>query len=354
MTSDQGVWEQRWHPLRREWVIVTSHRNKRPWSGGEVETSSADIPDYVHDCYLCPGNQRVSGCVNPDYEQVYVFDNDHPSVGLNAPVELEQPQGIYQNQPATGIARVVCYDPRHNVSLAELNANQCREVLLSLRQECAALGSRAEIKSVFLFENKGEVTGVSNPHPHCQIYGTSFIVPGIQLELDSVNQHFSETGASLFDEIIDAEKSDGRRIIAENATAIAFIPYFARFPYETYIVSKSHATSLGDLSEQQIADFSKVLQDVLIRFDNLWRSSFPYIMVFHQAPCDGQKQNHYRFHIQFHPPLRQPGLQKYLAGTETGGGLFLNDTCPEEKAAELRSLPGVHYKTDPKARNDDE
>ncbi len=119
MTSDQGVWEQRWHPLRREWVIVTSHRNQRPWSGGEVEKPSADIPAYERDCYLCPTNQRISGRVNPNYEQVYIFDNDHPSVGLNAPVDLELPQGIYQNQPATGITRVVCYDPRHNVTRSE-------------------------------------------------------------------------------------------------------------------------------------------------------------------------------------------------------------------------------------------
>jgi UDPglucose--hexose-1-phosphate uridylyltransferase len=345
MTSDQGVWEQRWHPLRREWVIITSHRNARPWSGGEVDNPSDDIPGYLHDCYLCPTNQRISGQVNPDYEQVYSFDNDHPSVGLNAPENLEQPEGIYQNQPATGIARVVCYDPRHNVSLAELNVKQCSEVLLRLRQECTELSAHPEIKSVFLFENKGEVTGVSNSHPHCQIYATSFVLPTIKLELDAVNHHYSETGKSLFQEIIDSEKLDGRRIIAENNSAIAFIPYFARFPYETYVVSKSDHASLGELAEHQITEFAGVLLDVLVRFDNLWRTSFPYIMIFHQAPCDGQGHKHYRFHVQFHPLLRQPGLQKYLAGTETGGGLFLNDTCPEEKAAELRALSNLHYKS---------
>jgi UDPglucose--hexose-1-phosphate uridylyltransferase len=351
MTSKKGVWERRWHPLRREWVIVTSHRNERPWSGAEVKDLSADIPPYLPDCYLCPTNKRISGRVNADYQQVFVFDNDHPSVGLNAPTDLQQPAGIYRNQPATGIARVVCYDPRHNVSLAELTVEQCSEVLVSLRHECAQLALHPEVKCVFLFENKGEVTGVSNPHPHCQIYATSFVLPAIQLELDAVNEHHRETGGSLFDEMIQAEMVDGRRVLAENDTAVAFIPYFARFPYETYIVSKSDGASLSDLSDPQVFGFAALLSEVLIRFDNLWQTTFPYIMVFHQAPCDGSEHQHYRFHIQLHPPLRQPGLQKYLAGTETGGGLFLNDACPEEKAAELRAVSNIHYKSEPRDKN---
>ncbi len=344
MSLSDSVWEQRWHPLRREWVIVTSHRNKRPWEGAEVENRPDDLPGYVPDCYLCPTNRRVSGCINPDYAQVYAFDNDHPSFALHAPLELETPAGIYRNHAATGITRVVCYDPRHNVSLAELNAGQCDAVLGQLRQECRELAAHDEITNILVFENKGAITGTSNPHPHCQIYATGFTFPGLDLEMAAVNAHYRETGHSLFEEIITSEQADGRRIIAENKHALAFIPYFARFPYETYVMSKTEQQSLTDLSDQQISGFSRVLRDVLIRFDNLWQQSFPYMMVFHQAPFDDKQYPLYRFHIQFHPLLRQPGLQKYLAGVETGAGLFLNDTCPEEKAAELRALPDIHFK----------
>ena len=182
MSSNKGVWEKRWHPLRREWVVITSHRNTRPWQGAAADQAPGDLPGYVDDCYLCPGNSRVSGQLNPDYQQVYIFDNDHPSVAPDAPAPLESPPGIYQNLPATGVTRVVCYDPRHNVSLAELETSQIAEVLQRLRQECIELGSLEEIVSVFPFENKGEITGVSNPHPHGQIYATDFVFPAIQLE----------------------------------------------------------------------------------------------------------------------------------------------------------------------------
>jgi UDPglucose--hexose-1-phosphate uridylyltransferase len=339
------VWEQRWHPLRREWVIITSHRGSRPWSGGELEELNKPVDEFIDDCYLCPGNKRVSGMSNPQYEQIFVFDNDHPSIGNEAPAQLAVPAGIYQNKQASGVARVVCYDPRHNVSLAELTEQQCLELLVALGKECDELSKAPSVNSIFLFENKGEVTGVSNPHPHCQIYGTNFIFPAIRMELDAVTDHRAETGRSLFADIINAEKEDGRRIIAENDSAIAFIPYFARYPYETYVLCKSDATTLAELDVAQLKELSEVLGEVLVRFDNLWNTSFPYIMVFHQAPCDGGSYEDYRFHIQFHPPLRQPGLQKYLAGAESGGGCFLNDVSPEQAAADLSAVSNQHYKT---------
>ncbi|HEY0376395.1 MAG TPA: galactose-1-phosphate uridylyltransferase [Pyrinomonadaceae bacterium] len=337
-------WEERWHPLREEWVIIAAHRQNRPWSGSTIEHEEERPPVYVPDCYLCPGNVRVSGRRNDDYAGTFVFDNDHPSVGPEAPQELQQPAGIYRNQPAQGIARVVCYSPNHSLTLAELEPEEVVNLLRVWQEQYTDLGGRDEVKYVLTFENKGEAVGVSNPHPHCQIYATNFVFKTIETEARAGQRHLRETGRILFQDIIAAEREDGRRIIFENETAIAFMPYFARYAYEVYVAPKRTHPSLAALPDDELRDFAAALQNVLIRFDNLWRMPFPYVMVLHQAPTDGGDYGAYHFHIQFHPPLRRPNLLKYLAGPEIGGGNFLSDTAPEEKAAELRAQPDVHYK----------
>lgn len=338
------VWEERWHPLREEWVIIAAHRQNRPWSGGTIEHTEAAAPDYVPDCYLCPGNMRVSGKRNLDYANTFVFDNDLPSVSLDAPAELSEPLGIYRNRPARGIARVVCYSPLHSLTLAELETDEVAELLRVWQEQYHELGSREEIKHVLIFENKGEAVGVSNPHPHCQIYATNFVFKTIETEARVSQKHLSETGRVLFQDVIAAEKQDGRRIICENETAIAFMPYFARYAYEVYVAPKATHPSIAALSDAELSDCADVLRQVLIKFDNLWRIPFPYVMPLHQAPTDGGNYNGFHFHIEFHPPLRRPNLLKYLAGPEIGGGNFLSDTAPEEKAAELRAASDIHYK----------
>jgi UDPglucose--hexose-1-phosphate uridylyltransferase len=338
------TWEQRWHPLREEWVIIAAHRQNRPWSGEEIADQGASLPDYVADCYLCPGNARVSGKRNPPYEQVFVFDNDHPCVGMDAPQTLEPPPGIYRKRPAQGIARVVCYTPKHNLTLAELPVAGVDALLQAWQEQYHDLGDRPEINHVLIFENKGEVVGVSNPHPHCQIYATNFVFKYIETEVHVSRRHLAETGRVLFQDILAAEQADGRRIIVENDSAIAFLPYFARYVYEAYVAPRATYPSLAALPDAERLDFARVLKQMLIKFDNLWHMSFPYVMVLHQAPTDGNDYNGFHFHIEFHPPLRKPTLLKYLAGPEIGGGNFLSDTSPEEKAAELRALPETHYK----------
>jgi len=338
------VWEERWHPLREEWVMIAAHRQNRPWSGSTVRHSANSLPEYVEDCYLCPGNKRVSGKVNPPYDQIFVFDNDHPSVSLDAP-EPEPPRSSFHRvQRAQGISRVVCYSPRHDLTLSELSREQILELLGTWQQQYVDLGSRDEIKYVLVFENKGEAVGVSNPHPHCQIYANNFVYKVMATELDAGRRYFEEHGRPLFQDIIRSEKEDGRRIIAENDTAIAFLPYFARYAYEVFVAPKEVHPHIAALSSAELNDFAEVLRTVLIKFDNLWQMPFPYVMPLHQAPTDGHDHSTYHFHIQFHPPLRKPNLLKYLAGPEIGGGNFLSDTSPEEKAAELISMPVVHYK----------
>jgi len=338
------TWEERWHPLREEWVVIAAHRQDRPWSGEVTRSQSQSAPEYVPDCYLCPCNSRISRESNPAYEQIFVFDNDHPSVSLSAPAPLPPISDIYHARPATGISRVVCYSPKHNLTLAELSKVEIEALMQTWQEQYAELGDRPEIEHVLIFENKGEVVGVSNPHPHGQIYANNFIFKTTENETRVAERYFAENRRVLFQEIIKTEQVDGRRVIAENDSAIAFIPYFARYPYEVFVAPKETHPSIAAMSSGEVADLAAVLKTVLVKFDNLWKMPFPYVMPLHQAPTDGADHSTFHFHIEFHPPLRKPNLLKYLAGPEIGGGNFLNDSSPEERAVELQSMPNVHYK----------
>ena len=339
------TWEERWHPLREEWVIVAAHRQERPWLGNVVAAPAARLPEYLADCYLCPGNTRVSGLRNAAYRDVFVFDNDHPSVSPDVPRELVPAPGIFRSRPAEGVARVVCYSPRHDLTLAELAHAEIVTLLRTWQAQVRELGARPEVVSVLVFENKGEVVGVSNPHPHCQIYANNFVWKTLETELVAGERYFAETGRVLFQDVIRSEREDGRRILYADETAVAFVPYFARYAYETYVAPlRSHA-SIETLSDEELAGLARALKEVLVRYDNLWKMSFPYVLVLHQAPTDGHPHAEYHFHVEIHPPLRKPNLLKYLAGPEIGGGSFLSDTAPEATAAELRAVSNVHYRS---------
>jgi UDPglucose--hexose-1-phosphate uridylyltransferase len=329
-------------------VILAAHRQDRPWQGATLDDSgqpSEALPAYVPDCYFCPGNTRVSGARNDDYAGIFVFDNDHPCVGAEAPAPLAPPAGIFRNSPAKGIARVLCYSPRHNVTLAELDVPNIEQLIEGWREQYAELGARPEVHYVFIFENKGEVVGVSNPHPHCQIYATNFVFKTIEIEARMSRQYRAQTGRVLFQDILQSEREDGRRIIHENAGAIAFMPYFARYAYECYVAPKVTHPGLASFSRDEVRDFAEALKALLVCYDNLWRMPFPYVMTLHHAPLRAM-DDAFHFHIEIHPPLRKPHLLKYLAGPEIGGGNFLSDTLPEEKAAELRNAGGIHYKAE--------
>ena len=341
--GDSSLWEERWHPLREEWVIVAAHRQARPWVGETVAPRASERVGFDPACTLCPGNARVSGVVNPRYESTFVFDNDHPCVGPDAPRELAAPPAPYRVQPAIGLARVVCFSPRHDLTLAEMPVGSIAEVVEVWRRQSRDLGGRPEVRQVLCFENKGEVVGVSNPHPHGQIYATGFVWKTMETELGASARYERETGRGLYEDIIAAERADGRRVLYEDERVIAFVPYFARYAYEAYVAPKRRVPDVTALDDEEALALARALKHVTIRFDNLWRMPFPYVMVLHQAPSDGGDHRSFHFFIAFHPPLRQPRLVKYLAGPEIGGGNFLSDTSPEASAAELRALPAVHY-----------
>ena len=215
------MWEERWHPLREEWVIVAAHRQSRPWIGQTVQAKLPDIPAYDATCYLCPGNQRVSGAINPVYTGIYVFDNDHPCVGELAPdpIAVTSP---YQSRRANGIARVVCFSPQHHLTIAEMTTTQVAQIVQTWQAQTYDLGQRPEVKHVLCFENKGDVVGVSNPHPHGQIYATNFVFKSIETEYVAGQRYQHETGRVLMQDIIAAEIRDGRRVLYEDEHAVAF------------------------------------------------------------------------------------------------------------------------------------
>ncbi len=338
-------WEERWHPLREEWVIIAAHRQDRPWLGATAPSSSTEvIPSYLTDCYLCPGNTRISGIKNPAYKATYVFENDHPCVGPDAPQEVSAPPAPYRNRPANGVAKVICYSPRHDLTVAEMELYQIEEVVQVWQQETFDLSRRPEVKNVLCFENKGEAVGVSNPHPHGQLYATNFVFKAIETELGASQRYWQEQGRPLFAAIIEAEQSEGRRILYEDEHAIAFVPYFARYAYEVYVAPKRTVPHIYSLNTLEVTALARALKEVTVRFDNLWQQPFPYVMPLHQAPTDGGDYRAFHFFIGFLPPLRRPDVLKYLAGPEIGGGNFLSDTLPEAKAAELQGVSGVHYR----------
>ncbi len=342
--NQQGRWEERWHPLREEWVIVAAHRQARPWIGQTVAPQAEHISAYLPDCYLCPGNARFSGVTNPPYRGVYVFDNDHPCVGPDAPSDVQQPPAPYRTRRADGHARVICYSPRHDLTLAEMPVSEITTVVQTWQQQTHDLGARPEVNHVLIFENKGEVVGVSNPHPHGQVYATNFTWKTFDTELHAQRRYRAETGRSLFADIIAAEQRDGRRVLYEDAHTIAFVPFFARYAYEVYVAPKRSVPRVTVLNQAEVESLARALQDVTVRYDNLWQQSFPYVMPLHQAPSDGTDYHDFHFFIGFLPPLRRPNTLKYLAGPEIGGGNFLSDTAAEDKAAELRVLPTRHYR----------
>ena len=341
-SNNVGKWEKRWHPLREEWVVYAAHRNNRPWSFDIDSKIHNHTSEYDEKCYLCAGNERVGGTRNPKYEDVFIFENDHPVVSFNSPEITGENRythgGLYHKEKAQGIAKVICYDPRHNVTLSDVTLDKVYKVFQAWRGQMQELSKNQKIKYVLIFENKGQEVGVSNPHPHCQIYATDFTFNLVEREIKAAYEYKKDKGRNIFHDIIQAELKDEVRIIAENKNAVAFIPFFARYAYEVMIFPKKKHATLASMSDEELHDYAAVFQEVTRRFDTNFQTNFPYVMAFHQAPINGADFPDYHLHMLIQPPLRQPGLVKYLAGPEIGAGNFMADTMPEDKAQELKKV----------------
>jgi UDPglucose--hexose-1-phosphate uridylyltransferase len=338
------VWEQRWHPLRGEWVLFTAHRGGRPWVGDTHPPREGTPPSYDPSCALCPGNQRLRGR-NPPYNGVFWFTNDLPCFAPNAPTTLDG-DDFYATRPALGTAEVVCYHPDHGKQFVDLSDAEARAVVDLWAERYAALGARPEVDHVLIFENKGSLVGTSNPHPHCQIYAGNMVYGHIAREVESSRSYFRRTGCILGQEILRREAA-GPRVVAVNDSFLACVPWFARYAYEVFILPRRPVASLADLTALERGQLGLMIREVATRYDNLWHLPMPYVMTVHQAPRDGGDYSFFPFHLEFHPPLRKPDTMKYLAGPEVGGGSMTNESDPDAKAAELRAAGGPHYRKVP-------
>jgi UDPglucose--hexose-1-phosphate uridylyltransferase len=319
------VSELRWHPLLGEWVATATHRQDRTFLPPD---------DY---CPLCPTKPGGFPTEVPEGNyDIVVFENRFPSLKTVADHPVVESSVLYPVRPSQGVCEVVLYSPNHSSSLAKETVEQIHKLVRVWSDRFLQLSALDFVNYVFIFENKGEAIGVTLHHPHGQIYAYPFIPPRIQSELKQFFDHHTTTGRCLLCDVIDREMSDSQRVVAENGSFVAVVPFFARWPYETHIYSRRHLQAITDLSEEEAKDLASILKAVLVAFDGLFEISFPYMMVMHQRPVDNQNYDHYHFHIEFYPPLRTETRLKYLAGSETGAGMFINDTLPEEKAAELR------------------
>ncbi len=319
--------ELRWHPLLGEWVATATHRQNRTF---------LPPPDF---CPLCP--TKPGGFPTEIPEENYdiaVFENRFPSLRHPPPATEVESTELYTVRPGEGECEVIVYTPNHSSTLANEPIEQIYKLVQIWTDRFRRFVVLDFVEYVFIFENKGEAIGVTLHHPHGQIYAYPFVPPRVKRELEQCRSHMERTGRNLLLDIAENERRDGRRIVAEDDSFAACIPFFARYPYETHIYAKRFVPALTDFTPSEGRDLAIILKQILVAFDHLFNLSFPYMMVLHGRPLDGGDYEHYNFHIEFYPPLRTATKLKYLAGSETGAGMFINDTLPDVKAAELRAL----------------
>jgi len=322
------TWELRWHPFRGEWVLFTAHRGGRPWIGEVVEDEEPAVPE---DNALAPRGRRIA-TTNPDYRGVFTFTNDLPVFSPEAP-EPSPGDELYRTRRAVGTAEVVCYhhDPRR--SMADLDDDEVTAVVTTWRDRTEALEALDGVAHVLIFENRGAAVGTSNPHPHCQIYAGAMVYDTMAREAEVAAEHHGRTGRTLLEDVTGRELA-APRVISEGEAFFACVPWFARYAYEVHVLPRRPMASLVALDDAGCRSLGLVLRDVVRRYDALWGLRMPYVLAVHQAPVGDHP--HYPFHVELHPPLRAPGLLKYLAGPEVGGGSMTNESDPDDKAAELR------------------
>lgn len=310
--------ELRWNPLIKDWVMIASHRQNRP-----------QMPkDW---CPFCPGSGRV-----PDDFDVLKYDNDFPALSQAPPAPDDVAAGLYKTADCYGKCEVILYSKEHTITLPELSEGHVEKLVDLWCERFSELSADEKIKYVFIFENRGDVVGVTMPHPHGQIYGYPFIPKKLELELQSSREHMDKTGSCLVCDMIKAETDFEKRIISENEDFITFLPFFSEYPYGIYIAAKNHKQYITDFSEGEKKNLAKSVRNAAGTLDCLFDYPFPYMMCMHQGAVNSGGCEHYHFHIEFFPPMRSKEKQKFNASSETGAWAHCNPTCPEETAEELR------------------
>lgn len=329
--------------LTGDWILVSPHRMKRPWQG-KVESLPADNrPSYDPTCYLCPGNKRSDGTVNPAYTDAYVFTNDFSALLPDTPEGGENENGLLVSNSERGICRVICFSPDHSLTLPVMGEEAIVKVVQLWKKEFSDLAQNEHIKYIQIFENKGEIMGCSNPHPHGQIWASSSVPLELTKETTQQKNYFEQHGKSLLSAYLDVELQKKERIVVENEHFVALVPYWAVWPYETMLVSKRHVQTVTQFTAEEELALAQILKQLTCKYDNLFNVSFPYSGGMHQAPVNDGAHPEWHWHMHFYPPLlRSATVKKFMVGYE----MLANpqrDITPEMAAATLQQLSTVHY-----------
>ncbi len=333
--------------LSGEWVLVSPQREQRPWQGRVERPSPVAAAAYDPGCYLCPGNARAGGRSNPRYDGVYVFDNDFPALLPAAGPTEVRIGGMLHARAEPGVCRVVCFSPRHDLTLAEMDTAAIAAVVDAWTREYEELGGRPDIAWVQVFENRGELMGCSNPHPHGQIWAQATLPAEAAREQERQRRHYEQHDGTLLGDYLRLELELGERIVCENEGFVALVPFWAVWPFETLLLSREHRRSLSDFTRAERIQLADLLKRLTTRYDNLFETAFPYSAGIHQAPTDGAEHPEWHFHMHFYPPLlRSATVRKFMVGYEMLGEPQ-RDLTPETAAARLRALDETHYRARP-------
>jgi len=333
-------WQRRWQPLLQQWVIVSATSAARPWSGAVESSTSTDVPEHDPDCYLCPRVTRAAGSTNPDYKGPFAFDNDFPTLSDIAPSGEEKTNPLQSYAPAHGRCRVLCWSENHNDTLASLSESKIIAAVQLWKDEYTALSEEENIEQVLIFENKGVEIGVSNLHPHGQIYATSFVTDtAVRMRDAQANYAKNNNDQCLLQDMLASDLVQQDLMVEKNKFWSVIVPFAARFSYETWIVPNRKLNSLAEATDAEMRELALCYQRQVKRYDILFARSAPNVTLLHNAPCDDHPDNkHWCFHLAFHPPLRDSEKMKYLAGFESGSNNIVNPLMPENAAATLRKL----------------
>jgi len=331
---------RRYNPLTREWVLVSPQRAKRPWQGQVEKPAKETLPQYDPTCYLCPTNARAGGIKNPAYTGTFVFDNDFPALmpDQSANEVPAMKHGLLQAEAERGICRVICFSPRHDLTLPQLPHPEVKAVIATWADQSRELESLEWIRYVQIFENKGAIMGCSNPHPHSQLWATHSIPNEPAKEFISQAEYFAAHRSCMLVDYLKEEEQSGERIIAENEHFAALVPFWAIWPFEVLVIARRPIARLANLSTEEQDSLASIFSDVTRRYDRVFNVSFPYSMGFHQAPAEGESHPEWVLHAHFYPPLlRSAAVKKFMVGYEMLA-MPQRDLTPESAAARLREL----------------
>jgi len=338
---------RRYNPLINEWVLVSPHRAKRPWQG-QVETLDEDQkPAYDETCFLCSGNTRINGEVNDKYKNTFVFSNDFAALKTDTPViATEDP--LFKMATEQGESRVICFSPDHSKTLPQLSVKEITEVVKTWQSQCEDIGET--YNWVQVFENKGAVMGCSNPHPHGQIWAQQQLPTLVEKKQNAQAAYLAEHGANLLQVYVKRELQSQERVVVSNDDWLVVVPYWAAWPFETLLLPRFAIQRMTDLTSEQQVSLADILQQITIRYDNLFNTSFPYSMGWHGAPYDGEAHSEWTLHASFFPPLlRSATVRKFMVGYEMMAEAQ-RDLTAEQAATRLKNASSVHYKDGSRAQ----